>query len=88
MGYAFGTIMGFLGLLKLISGVGLLVVVDWARWLVLIGAGLHALASLVGLVTFNNFGMSSFIIDGMVIWYFLRPGVKAQFAKQVVNHKA
>jgi hypothetical protein len=84
-------------LLHLIRGVGVLLLLRWARWLTLIlggiavvtgiaAIGFAALATLLdsgqGFVrswwVFQALNIAS---NGVGLWYFLRPSVKAQFVK-------
>jgi len=86
---------GLIGLLLLTIGVGLLMVTRWARWLALLSAILTVLW--VGFVDVTRFTagvkepVRHFLIInsalmlgwcGLMIWYFLRPSVKAQFQRR------
>ena len=109
-----------LGLAWFISGIGVLMRMNWARLLALIIAGVSALGELIPFIrmVLNSwipswvyqyhtamYGRSSFFSGwfgkellrwlgisalnclvlawyGLIIWYFLRPSVKAQFVKE------
>ena len=69
---------------RLIAGVGLMALQSWACWLVLIIAAI----SVLWLVWTLFIGSINWVIlffglfwNGFMLWYFLRPGVKAQFQK-------
>ena len=77
----------------LAAGVGLFMLLGWARWLTIILAGLSVIQVGISLVTQRGLptgpgaGMAlaalvfSLAWSGLIIWFFLRPSVKAQFVK-------
>ncbi|MBI4004286.1 MAG: hypothetical protein HY353_04620 [Candidatus Omnitrophica bacterium] len=78
------------GVLGLISGVGVLSLQNWARLLILVAAGMSVLLTpiMVWVIYPTLFGespvtlgLTTLVWNGFMIWYFLRPGVKAQFQK-------
>lgn len=90
----FGAISGLLGLgtlgsglLLLIGGIGLLMLKNWGRILLLIGViiGLiSAVLTIIGALTGSgNFlsGLIGLVINGVLLWYLQRPDVKAAFGK-------
>ena len=77
------------GLLSLVIGVGLLMLWPWSRWLALILAGL-GIVSKVTIVVIQGgepdtvhrvIDFIELVLLGSILWYFLRPGVKAQFER-------
>ena len=94
---------------QLALGIGMLKLWGWARWLILLGAGLLALLQIVrlvfplslgspwlwlGLLGVPGFPLAVYVLvilgspalgfmwSGLLFWYFLRPGVKAQFVSR------
>ena len=88
----------FVGAAGLIGGVGLLLLKPWARALVLALAGLSLVQGSVGLVSTATrpgvwqqpgTGLSALLAatfifgwNGLVLWWFLHPSVKAQFDRR------
>lgn len=79
---------------RLATGVGLLMLQSWAYWLVLIIAGVSSIW-MVANELFVGKLMGEFMIgpywvylilslgwNGLIVWYFLRPSVKAQFVSK------
>lgn len=77
-----------------ICGIGLFMVQRWARWLALILASVSVVwviaqflkepAPTQGHFVYCGIGLASGLL---AIWYFLRPGVKAQFSKAATSDK-
>ena len=76
---------------KLISGIGILLLMGWGRHLIL-AVALFSIFWLVkdlvglrwGVTQFSSIVAMQIIAigwDGLILWYFLRPSVKAQFAR-------
>ena len=91
----FATLVGALsGALGLICGIGVLRLKNWARLLsvILMSVILFAITAL-GILVGRPLGWRSahlwlaLGLQGMMILYFLRPGVKAQFVKAATSHK-
>ena len=75
--------VGALGLINSVSGVGVLLLKNWGRLLTLVSAGLWFLI-LAGAVATKTLHLTVVILVllvwyGSMLWYFLRPSVKAQF---------
>lgn len=75
--------------MALITGIGLLMLKSWARWLMLVGTGLYLLWLPIAVGTggedLAHIGSWLGIVlplgwCGSIFWYFLRPSVKAQFS--------
>ena len=73
---------------SLVMSVGLLGLKSWARLVMLFLASLSVFTVGVGLFVSKHSSksvagmLSQLLIDAVIIWYFLRPSVKAQFQKQ------
>jgi uncharacterized membrane protein (DUF2068 family) len=81
LGAAFGVVFIIIGLLYLLIGVGMWKVKNWARILTIVFCGLGALSQAWGLVHhFSIFAIVILAIDILIIWYLLKPNVKAAFA--------
>ncbi|MEB3788180.1 MAG: DUF2127 domain-containing protein [Desulfurococcales archaeon] len=71
---AFGSTMAIImGLINLVIAYGLWNGKSWAWWLTVVFAALNALMSLVSMM------IVSLVIAAVIIWYMLRPHVKAFF---------
>ena len=76
--------VGALGLINTVSGVGVLLFKNWGRSLMLVSAGLWFLILAGALATktlqYRNVVVLVLLVwYGSMLWYFLRPSVKAQF---------
>ena len=86
-----------LHILGVVAGFGLLRRAGWARWLSILLAGVWATCAvwkILGFTSARNFRFSFLLTDvfetwwlttlvwsGIILWYFLRTSVKAQFQK-------
>lgn len=69
-----------------ISAIGLVRLSEWARWATLVLTALVLVWALSGVLALHSFGMIPVICwTGFILFYFLRPGVKAQFQKTTTN---
>ena len=91
----FGPYVAFATVASLIlfaSGFGLLMLRSWAWWLTLAVSGISLLSSVAGLIIWKGVDLQPlrvcFVLswNGLTIWYFLRPAVKAQFVKGTPTH--
>jgi len=79
---------GVFGLYLICTGIGLLLLKRWSRWLALLSALISsAFIIYVGVTssdTLNTIRNLLVILgwNGVMIWYFLRPSVKAQFVSR------
>lgn len=83
IGGLFAILFVALGLVALVSGIGLLMRKRWGWYLALVWAALQVLqglASLVGLEVFS--ALTGLAIGGLVAWYLLSPRVQAWFGVQ------
>ena len=87
-----------IGLFSLVTGVGLLMLRVWARRSALLGAGFVLLVQAISVIQDPGFFRSELaepvhwfvfaggmVWSGLALWYFLRPGVKAQFISKTTN---
>lgn len=81
--------MLMISILNFLAGAGLLMLKPWGRALVLLLASVAACSALInGVMSVKHFG-TRFLFqplvvaawNGFVLWYILRPSVKAQFRK-------
>ena len=75
------------------AGIGLLMLQLWAWWLTLVLVGLSVLLAIVGLISQGGLGQGPGLMIGVfgllfvlgwnafIVWFFLRPSVKEQFAR-------
>lgn len=88
----FGAFFGVLGIiaaffvfglaaLMIAAGVGALRGREWAWVAILVLMALNAVRGLFGLAQRDAGSLVTLIVSGLVIWYFLRPEVKAWFGK-------
>ena len=75
-----------LGVLLVMGGLGSVFLAGWAYRLLIVGATIALGCGVVALVggvpshpNLLQMIVRHVIVDGVVLWYFLRPGVKAQF---------
>lgn len=65
-----------------ISAIGLVRLSEWARWATLVLTALVLAGALWGVLAWHSFGMILVICwTGFILFYFLRPSVKVQFAR-------
>ncbi len=67
------------GVIELIIGWGLWKGAGWAWWLTVIFTALGLLIAIASLVSGNVGSVVSLIIDGIILYYFFKPHVKAFF---------
>jgi hypothetical protein len=87
LGAAVGVVILIFGVLYVVLGWGMLKLKNWARIITIVLAVLAALGALVGLFgALVHFGVFLLIvvlvrlaISGLIIWYLLKPEVKAAF---------
>ena len=88
LGASLGAVLVFSGILNAFIGWGLLKLFNWARIVMLVIAGFGvagaALGILIGQGAQSSIGMDiqslgAFAIDGLIIWYLLRPESKQAF---------
>ena len=86
---------GVISLGCLANGIGVLRLKHWAYWMTLIGNGAWLLFGVAGSVRGTQRGdtnawwalANSLVWCGVIFWYFLRPGVKAQFVRAATSDK-
>ncbi len=68
-------------------GIGLIMLQPWSRWLLFVGGGLVMLllTTQLSVVGLGVYGLA-LATYGWIFWYFLQPGVKAQFVKGTPTH--
>ena len=83
-----------MGASHVVTGIGLLRRKGWSRWFAILLAlltlllGTSMLADVVIEKLTPPLGWSLRVVWGMVVlWYFLRPGVKAQFGRAAISGK-
>ncbi len=76
---AVGVVFIILGLIELVVGWGLWKGASWAWWVTVILNGLGVILALVSLAGGNVGGIVTLIIDAVILYYFLKPHVKAFF---------
>ena len=83
---AFFVVTPLVALGRIVGGIGLLILRTWAYWLTLVAAGLSIAWSLRA-VGETSLGSLLYVLGfhGAVLWYFLRPGVKAQFVRAATS---
>ena len=86
----FGPYIAFAAVASLVlltSGFGLLMLRSWAWWLTLTASGISLLSQTVSPIIWKGAELQPLRLcftlswSGFIIWYFLRPSVKAQFRK-------
>jgi|SRR5258707_1700597 hypothetical protein len=71
------------GAISALIGWGLWGLKNWARIVTIVFAALGALSNLFSVIThFNVFSLIVLAIDGLIIWYMLRPDVAGAFKGQ------
>lgn len=72
-----------ISLCNVISGIGLLRLKNWARWLTIVIMGISVVWLMIDVVARGTLirAIYGLIFSGVVLWYFLRPSVKAQFQR-------
>ena len=77
---------------SIISGIGLLMLLGWARWLTIVLAGISVAQLLVGFMGSPHWTAATLLMavlslawNGLIVWFFLRPSVKAQFVSKTTN---
>ena len=82
-----------IALVGMVAGIGILMLQSWARWTTILLAGYNAGMMILPLLKSGELlarphGSGAIVLvlallawNVLVLWYFLRPGVKAQFQK-------
>ena len=82
-------------LVCIVTGVGLCQYMSWSRWLVLVGNGAFFVRNLLFVKGISISDKGTVVVFYLLLlswqiylfWYFLRPGVKAQFVRAATSDK-
>lgn len=86
---------GTKGIAWLIAGIGVRGLQNWARLLCLFIAAIFGPTELLSVIAFPMPGLTSRVVlsltvlvwYSLILWYFLRPAVKAQFTNEAISNK-
>lgn len=75
------------GVLSIIVAGGLFTLAGWAWTLAVVVLGIRVIVDVIAIVThgpssaLGGAAIANIVISGVILWYFLRPGVKAAFGR-------
>lgn len=75
------------GVLTLIAAAGLFTLAGWAWLLAVVVLGIRIVVDIIAIVTHGASstlgiaGITNLVISGVILWYFMRPNIKAAFGR-------